>query len=79
MKTLRTIATTGWPTIMPSPAEAQVIAEVRRTVAAATSLTIGYTDPDAIRERYAELMAENARKQAEREQKEARKLLRLAA
>jgi 3'-phosphoadenosine 5'-phosphosulfate sulfotransferase (PAPS reductase)/FAD synthetase len=71
--------TKGWPTVMPSPAEAQVIAEVRRTVAAAVGLTIGYTDPDAIRERYAELMAENARKQAERERKKARMALRLAA
>jgi 3'-phosphoadenosine 5'-phosphosulfate sulfotransferase (PAPS reductase)/FAD synthetase len=69
----------GWPRALPTPAEAQVIAEVRRTVAAAVGLTIDYTDPDAIRDRYAELMAENARKQAEREQKEARKALRLAA
>lgn len=49
--------TRGWPTVMPTRSEAVLLSEVRRSVADIMELTIAYTDPDAILERYAELMA----------------------
>lgn len=49
--------TRGWPTVMPSIDEARLIAWVRVAVAEAVDIDIQYTTPDAVRERYAELMA----------------------
>jgi len=46
----------GWPNVMPTYEEAVMLADVRKSVAAAVGLTIEYTDPDAIIARYAELM-----------------------
>jgi 3'-phosphoadenosine 5'-phosphosulfate sulfotransferase (PAPS reductase)/FAD synthetase len=54
----------GWPTVLPTYEEAQILAEVRRIVAAAVGIEIGYTDADSIRDRYVELMAIQAQKQA---------------
>jgi 3'-phosphoadenosine 5'-phosphosulfate sulfotransferase (PAPS reductase)/FAD synthetase len=54
--------TKGWPTCMPTYTEAVLLAEVRHEVAEAVGLEIGYTDPERILERYAELMAANERK-----------------
>ncbi len=57
----------GWPAVLPTPAEAQLLADVRRTVAAAVGITIRYTTGDGVRGRIAELMEANTRKLAEQE------------
>jgi 3'-phosphoadenosine 5'-phosphosulfate sulfotransferase (PAPS reductase)/FAD synthetase len=49
--------TAGWPTSMPTPAEAEVLASVRRRVAQAVGLQIGVTTGADVLERYKELMA----------------------
>ena len=49
--------TKGWPTVMPTRPEAELLAEVRQAVAEVVGLTVGYTDPDSIIGRYRELMA----------------------
>lgn len=49
--------TKGWPTVMPTPAEALLIAGIRRNVAEAVGLSINYTDQESVLGRYAELMA----------------------
>ncbi|GCE06126.1 phosphoadenosine phosphosulfate reductase domain-containing protein [Dictyobacter aurantiacus] len=46
----------GWPLGMPTYAEAILLSEVRREIAALLQLSIGYTEPDAILERYHELL-----------------------
>jgi 3'-phosphoadenosine 5'-phosphosulfate sulfotransferase (PAPS reductase)/FAD synthetase len=50
--------TKGWPTCMPSLDEARLLAEVRRAVAEAVEIEIGYTEPAVILDRYAELMTQ---------------------
>ena len=55
--------TKGWPTVMPTREEACLLAEVRRIVAGVVGITVHYTDPDAILNRYAHLMEIQARKQ----------------
>jgi 3'-phosphoadenosine 5'-phosphosulfate sulfotransferase (PAPS reductase)/FAD synthetase len=47
----------GWPTVLPAPGEAALIAEVRRDVAHAVGLQVHHTDRDAVLVRYRELMA----------------------
>jgi 3'-phosphoadenosine 5'-phosphosulfate sulfotransferase (PAPS reductase)/FAD synthetase len=49
--------TKGWPTCMPTPAEADLLAFVRRGVADLVGLTVQYTTGEAVHARYAELMA----------------------
>jgi 3'-phosphoadenosine 5'-phosphosulfate sulfotransferase (PAPS reductase)/FAD synthetase len=51
--------TKGWPTVMPTVNEADLLAEVRRSVAALLGLEVKYTDASSIIARYAELMAMN--------------------
>lgn len=46
----------GWPTVLPTPGEAALIAEVRRDVARAVGLQVHHTDRDAVLVRYRELM-----------------------
>jgi 3'-phosphoadenosine 5'-phosphosulfate sulfotransferase (PAPS reductase)/FAD synthetase len=46
----------GWPTIMPTRAEAILLSKIRQRVAEIMQLSIQYTDPDEILARYAELM-----------------------
>lgn len=53
----------GWPTAMPTRAEAALLGEVREMVAETVGITVRYTDPDAILGRYAELMEARAQKQ----------------
>ena len=54
----------GWPTAMPTPAEAQLLAEVRCTVADILELSIHYRDGESVQGRYAQLMAlQKAKKQ----------------
>lgn len=47
----------GWPTVLPTPGEAALIAEVRRDVAQVVGLQVHHTDRDAVLVRYRELMA----------------------
>lgn len=54
----------GWPTAMPSVAEAELLAAVRRDVADLIGLRIRHTIGDEIRARYADLLALKAVKQA---------------
>jgi hypothetical protein len=49
--------TKGWPTRIPTVDEAELLAEVRRTVARIVGLSIDFTDARAIRSRYAELLS----------------------
>lgn len=55
----RLLYTKGWPTCVPTRVEAQQLAEVRKQVAAAVNIVIGYTDPLAIIQRYEQLMEQN--------------------
>jgi 3'-phosphoadenosine 5'-phosphosulfate sulfotransferase (PAPS reductase)/FAD synthetase len=52
----------GWPTVMPTREEAELLAGVRREVSALLDVTVGCTDTDAVIARYAQLMAQNAAK-----------------
>ena len=49
--------TKGWPTAMPSTAEARLIANVRRRVAEAVGLVVMHTDEAAVLARYAQLLS----------------------
>jgi hypothetical protein len=49
---------------MPTATEARLLAATRRNVADLCGLTVGYTDPDDVRARYAELMRLNAERAA---------------
>ncbi len=46
----------GWPTVLPTWCEASLLAEVRRRVAEIMGLVIDYTEPNALLERYRQLM-----------------------
>jgi len=48
----------GWPVQMPTREEARLLGEVRKTVAEAVGLPIGYTEPDEILDRFAQLLSE---------------------
>ena len=56
--------TKGWPTCVPTLAEAHLLGEVRRIVGDLLGLEMQYTDPSAIILRYEELMAQAKRKEA---------------
>ena len=47
----------GWPTVMPSPSEADLIAKVRRDVASAVGLEVFHTPGEEVLKRYSQLMA----------------------
>ena len=49
----------GWPRCIPTVEEANLLAEVRREVAAAVGIRIGFTRPGEIVERYVDLIALN--------------------
>lgn len=55
----------GWPVVMPTQAEARLLASVRNQIAALLELSIRYTEPDTILDRYQFIMAEKARKKAQ--------------
>jgi 3'-phosphoadenosine 5'-phosphosulfate sulfotransferase (PAPS reductase)/FAD synthetase len=63
--------TKGWPTVLPTYSEAELLAGVRQRVAALMEFSANYLTPGSILERYAELMAENERKKAQKEKKAA--------
>lgn len=52
----------GWPNVMPTEEEAWLLASVRVEVAAILGIEIKYTTAEAVLARYAELMAEKARR-----------------
>lgn len=54
----------GWPTVMPTQAEAELLAEVRREVAAVLGLEVACTTAEAVLARYAALMRLKAEKEA---------------
>ena len=49
--------TAGWPTVMPTPAEADMLAEVRTEIAELLGITIACYTGETVHARYAELMA----------------------
>jgi 3'-phosphoadenosine 5'-phosphosulfate sulfotransferase (PAPS reductase)/FAD synthetase len=52
----------GWPTVIPTPAEARLLSEVRHEVADIMQMPVQYLAPDAIIARYEELIEEKRRK-----------------
>jgi 3'-phosphoadenosine 5'-phosphosulfate sulfotransferase (PAPS reductase)/FAD synthetase len=50
----------GWPTRLPSPAEAEVIARVRRRVGTVVDIDVRYTESAAVIERFGDLLAQRA-------------------
>ena len=64
---------------MPTDAEAELIAEVRREVADALKLTVTCTTGAEVKARYAELMAQNAAKASADAAKTDRRTARAAA
>jgi 3'-phosphoadenosine 5'-phosphosulfate sulfotransferase (PAPS reductase)/FAD synthetase len=71
--------TEGWPTVMPTQAEAELLAEIRLAIAALLDLDVKYTDAASIIARYAELMAKNAVKEAAKAKSKAKKAARSVA
>jgi 3'-phosphoadenosine 5'-phosphosulfate sulfotransferase (PAPS reductase)/FAD synthetase len=65
--------TKGWPTVMPTEAEAELLCTVRREVADLMGFEIQYTEPGKLVARYADLMAQKASKEAAAAKKDARK------
>jgi len=65
--------TRGWPTVMPTREEAELLAEVRREVADAGGFQIEWADAQLILDRYADLMVKKAAKEAVAAKKAARK------
>ena len=66
--------TKGWPTVMPTQAEAELLCGVRREIGALLGIEVRYTEPAAVIARYADLMAQNAVKVEASAKKEARKV-----
>lgn len=56
--------TKGWPTTLPTPEEAELIARVRRGVAEAVGIEVQCTTADEVLARYALLLAQKAAKDA---------------
>lgn len=54
----------GWPKVMPTFVEAVMLAEVRVAIGALVGIDVDCTTPEAVIARYAELMAENERRNA---------------
>jgi len=55
--------TKGWPTVMPTQEEAELLCAVRREVAALLGIKVSCTEPAKLIARYAELMAKKAAKE----------------
>ncbi len=65
--------TKGWPTVMPTAEEAELLCAVRREVAELLGIGVRYTEPAALIARYADLMAQKAAKEAAKKTAKARK------
>ena len=50
----------GWPHSVPTPAEALLLCDIRKTVAATVGIDVDYTEPGRLIRRYQELLAEGA-------------------
>ncbi|WP_062643761.1 hypothetical protein [Caballeronia arationis] len=50
----------GWPTVRPTSDEAELLASVRRRVAHAVGIEIGYTSAADVMRRYDELLAQRS-------------------
>jgi hypothetical protein len=48
--------TEGWPRTIPTPAEASLLCAIRREVASAVGIRVGYTEPLEVIRRYEELL-----------------------
>lgn len=68
--------TKGWPTVMPTMEEAELLCGVRREIGALLDIEVRYTEPSAVIARYANLMAQNAAKVETEMKKSARKVAR---
>lgn len=56
--------TKGWPTSMPTPAEAQLLADIRIKIAGLVGLEVQCITADSVMQRYAQLLGEKALKDA---------------
>lgn len=52
----------GWPTCLPTPAEARLLASVRRRVAEAVGIAADCLDSEAVSARYAALMQQRTQR-----------------
>ena len=50
----------GWPTFVPTLAEAELLAGVRQEMGVLLGIEVKYTTADSVRARYAELMADKS-------------------
>lgn len=64
--------TAGWPAVMPTWEEAELLAEVRQRVAAALQINIHYQTAAAIMARYADLMQQKSQKEGARRRRPAK-------
>jgi len=62
----------GWPKVMPTVEEADLLCRVRREIAALYAIGVACTDPAELLSRYADLMAQKAAKEAVKAKKAAR-------
>jgi 3'-phosphoadenosine 5'-phosphosulfate sulfotransferase (PAPS reductase)/FAD synthetase len=53
--------TEGWPGTIPTPAEASLLCDIRREVASAVGIQVGYTEPLDVIRRYEELLRGDVR------------------
>jgi 3'-phosphoadenosine 5'-phosphosulfate sulfotransferase (PAPS reductase)/FAD synthetase len=60
--------TKGWPTVVPTREEAELLCSVRREVAAILGIDVRYTDPGELVARYVELMAAKSARDGEPEE-----------
>ena len=65
--------TEGWPTKIPTPAEARLISEVRQEIADIMQLPVLYLAPDAIIARFEELIEEKRQKEKRNRKKKTSK------
>ncbi len=63
----------GWPEVMPTAEEAELLAQVRREVSALHGFNSRFTDAESILAHYAALMSEKDRKQGIKDQAQLRK------
>ncbi len=59
----------GWPKVMPTAEEAELLCRVRREIAALYEITVSCTEPAALTGRYANLMEQKAVKEAAKTKK----------
>lgn len=71
--------TKGWPTVMPTLKEAQMLCEVRCEISRLLGVPVKFTRPEAVIARYAGLMAQNAKRETAKTSKAARKAARTGA